>query len=81
MVTSNKYKIALVKTHFNDSQSTKIQQCHKKMSLKESQLCMDFDISTLFSNQMLLPYLIHIFAKYIYGIASTQYILDPHPKS
>ena len=42
---------------------------------------MDSDISALFSIQMLLPYLIHIFAKYTYGIASTQYILDPHPKS
>ena len=42
MVTSNKYKIALVNTHFNDSQSTKIQQCRKKMSLKESQFVHGF---------------------------------------
>ena len=42
MVTSDKYKIALVKTHFNDSQSTKIHQCRKKMSLKESQFVHGF---------------------------------------
>jgi hypothetical protein len=35
----NKYKIALVNTHcLNDSQSTKIQQCHNKTSLKASQI-------------------------------------------
>jgi len=42
MVTVDKYKIAPVKTHFNDSQSIKIQRCHKKMSLKESQIVHGF---------------------------------------
>ena len=42
MVTSQKYKRALVKTHFNDSQSNKIQQCGKKMSLKELQFVHEF---------------------------------------